>query len=399
MSKIDVFSTFQPLNLELIKSEDGGKVYKIKGIATTEHEDTAGEVILQDGIDWSYCLKSGSFNYDHSNLPAHILGAPQNIKKVKHNGKMATEISGILYGDKQIVKDLVENVKLMRSTKSGRSLGFSIEGQVMQRDNRNPKIITRAKVLNVSLTHQPANQEATVQLVKNILANMENKADMNKNEYADKHMSLSEARLGAEYAQKLVALLEGMSEDVDLPEWVQRKVASAKEYLQVSYHYLEQEQKEGMMDKDVSEEYLDGLDEEAVKTPEDVEVPDMDRDNDYPMKKGNYSDEDLDKMDRKQMIEYVRFLEGIKKEECDCGECEACMDKMSDMSAIQPESLEDDIANEGPEMNMGEDDEEKEIELEVEGLSVEELKRLLEEMLKLNLPVEVIKQYIDRYAK
>ncbi len=398
MSKLDVFSTFQPLDLKLIKSEDGGKVYKISGIATTEHIDTAGEVILQNGIDWSYCLRSGSFNYDHSNLPGHILGAPQSVEKVKHNGKSATKISGILYGDKQIVKDLVENVKLMRSTKSGRSLGFSIEGQVMERDSKNPKIITRAKVLNVSLTHQPANQEATVQLVKNILATMENKAEMNKSEYEDKPMSLRQSKMICDYAEKMVALLESKPDDVDLPEWVQSKITMSKEYMQASYHYLEEE-----LQKDVSPEYLDGLDEESVVSPEEVEVPDIDRDNDFPqsfeMQKGyKYSKEEMDKMDRKEIYEYVRFLEGLKKEECDTHkeeDCEECMDKQSDLSPIQPESLEDSIADEGPKMNMGEDDEKQE---DKEGLSMEELKRLLEEMLKLNFPVEVIKQQIDKYG-
>lgn len=398
MSKLDVFSTFQPLDLKLIKSEDGGKVYKISGIATTEHVDTAGEVILQNGIDWSYCLRSGSFNYDHSNLPGHILGAPQSVEKVKHNGKSATKISGILYGDKQIVKDLVENVKLMRSTKSGRSLGFSIEGQVMERDSKNPKIITRAKVLNVSLTHQPANQEATVQLVKNILATMENKAEMNKSEYEDKPMSLRQSKMICDYAEKMVALLESKPDDVDLPEWVQSKITMSKEYMQASYHYLEEE-----LQKDVSPEYLDGLEEESVVSPEEVEVPAIDRDNDFPqsfeMQKGyKYSKEEMDKMDRKEIYEYVRFLEGLKKEQCETHkeeDCEECMDKQSDLSPIQPESLEDSIADEGPKMNMGEDDEKEE---EKEGLSMEELKRLLEEMLKLNLPVEVIKQQIDKYG-
>lgn len=427
MSKLDVFSTFQPLDLKLIKSEDGGKVYKISGIATTEHTDTAGEIILQNGIDWSYCLSSGSFNYDHSNLPAHILGAPQSVQMVKHNGKSATKISGILYGDKQIVKDLVENVKLMRSTKSGRSLGFSIEGQVIQRDNKNPKIITRAKVLNVSLTHQPANQEATVQLVKNILANMENKESMNKSEYDDLPMTYKQSKMLEEYSLKLCDLLKSLPMDADLPEWVQSKITKALDYLQASYHYLEIEMKEGMMDKDVNPDYLESLEEESVVAPQDVEPPAYDRDNDYPqdfeMEKGykRKSDDEMDKMDRKQMIEYARFLEGISKEMIEyedgespeskakkllevhpelkdpeiMAEIHSQMDKMSDMSAIQPESLEDDVASEAPQMNMGEEDKKED---EEDELSLEELKRLIEEMLKLNLPVEMIKEKIDKYG-
>jgi len=385
MSKIDVFSKFQPVSLDLIKNEDD--TITIEGIATTEHEDSHGEIILQDGLDFSYCLKSGAFNYDHKNDPKYIIGAPQKVKRVMHNGKPATSIKGVLYSQKQIVKDIVENYKAMKSAGGLRQLGFSIEGQVLSRDNKNPHIITRAKVLNVSLTHNPANTEATIALVKNILNNIEKEEvmseDLNKNEYNDLHMSLGEARLSYEYSEKLVMLLESFGEEADLPEWCQKAISMAKENLQKAFHYLEQEHKEEMIEteKDVNPEYLESLEEESVVAPEEVKV-------DYIEKSDCKSDEELDKMSPKEMIDYIRFLEGLKKE--------------TDLSPIQPESLEDTDEMASEDMNIGEPDDEEEdegIELEIEGLTPQQLKELVMGLLKLGLPVDKMSEYIELYYK
>lgn len=170
MNKLDVFAQWTPFSLDLSKSDDGKKVYQIEGIASTENMDTAGEIILQDGLDWTYALKNGAFNYDHSNTPENILGAPTEIAKTYVEGKKATIIKGVLYATKQIVQNLIENVKAMKAAGGVRQLGFSIEGQVIARDPKNPKIITKAKVLNCAITHTPCNTDAVVNMVKNVLA-------------------------------------------------------------------------------------------------------------------------------------------------------------------------------------------------------------------------------------
>lgn len=394
MSKLDVFSSFQGVGLNLVKNDEKETI-EVSGIASSEHVDNSGEIILQDGLDWSYCLKSGALNYDHRNEPSHILGAPKSITRTMHNGKKATALKGVLYAKKGMVKDLVENYNAMKSAGGIRKIGFSIEGQVLERDKKNPNIITRARVLNVSLTHNPCNSEATVELVKNILNSIDGdtmtEEVLEKNEYADLHMSLSEARLSCEYAEKLVALLEGLPEDADLPEWVQRKIAEAQDNLQKSYHYLDQEMKEEMiepeMDKDVNPGYLDAIDAEAVVAPEPVKV-------EFPeaIEKGYKSKDELDKMDQKQLIEYIRFLEGLQKE--------------SDLSPIQPQSLEDgEIASN--DLNIGmpdeledeEDEEEEGPEVEIEGLTPAQIKELVLGLLKLNLPINKVVEYLERYTK
>lgn len=174
MKNLDVFAQWSPINLDLIKAEDNDKKsYYIEGIASTENVDTSGEVIKQDGLDWSYAIKNGCFNYDHQNDAKNILGAPTAIAKTFVEGTKATIIKGILYGTKQIVKDLIENMQAMKAAGNPRQLGFSIEGQVISRDPKNPKIITRARVLNCAITHTPCNTDAVVSMVKNVLGQIE----------------------------------------------------------------------------------------------------------------------------------------------------------------------------------------------------------------------------------
>jgi len=384
MSKLEVFAHWRPLEKSNIIMSKDGKTYFIKGIASTEHVDQHDEIILQDGLDFSYALKSGHFNYDHKNDPKYILGAPQKISKVSHNGKKATEIEGILYADKQIVKDLMENISVMKNTNSGRNLGFSIEGQVLARDKRNPHIVTRAKVLNISLTHTPANPEGTVALVKNILANKETETMNKSDEYNDVPMSLDKSKLLAEYSSKMVQLLSMLPEDADLPEWCQAKIIKACDYMQAAYHYLDIEMKEGPLGKDVNPNYLESLEEESVVAPHSVEPPSQTRDDDY------RTDANMDKAVKDDLMDYDRYKRFVdmlskmyekmymKLEKDEDEEDESIEDmlediveeypelkdpevmsmlhdmlskmyhkmrdykKMSDMSAIQPQSLEDD---------------------------------------------------------
>jgi hypothetical protein len=294
MKKIDVFSTWTPLDLTKAKEDDGS--LEIEGIASSESVDESGEIILQDGLDFSYALKKGVFNLEHLSGPKNVLGHPSKVYSTSINGKKATAVKGILYTKKKEVAEIIETAKAMKAAGGGRTLGFSIEGSVLARDPRNPKIITRAKVLNISITSSPCNADATMKLVKSIMADMPqeelNKGyDMKKdNEYYDKPMTLKQAKIAAEYAQKLVSLLDMLPDDVDLPEWIQGKVAKSFDYLQAAYHYLDVESKEMIREyKSYKEKYEKMLEEKPVPQPEEGEPtpegpgihPTADEDNDY----------------------------------------------------------------------------------------------------------------------
>ena len=103
----------------------------------------------------------------------------------------------------------------------------------------------------------------------------------------------------------------------------------------------------------------------------------------------------------KELYEYARFLEGLMKEQDEDEDAE----KMSDLSALQTESLE----GAGPEpepkelasadMNIGmPEDEEDDMDKEQDELNADELKDLIEGLLRLGMDVKVIKEYIDKYS-
>ena len=218
--KIDVFSAWMPINIE--KSEHDGEYVqgeprfnpqriKIVGIASTEAPDEAGEIIVQDGIDWSYFLKRGFLNLEHKQGPEFVMGQPEAVKACEYKGYKATMLKGYLYSEKPAVKSLVETMDAMKKAGADREIGLSVEGQVVERDERDPKIIRKSKVMNVSITSSPCNKDATMTIVKSILKNIEKE----NTEFPDKEMTFRQIKIIKEYAEELCELMEKLPPSVD----------------------------------------------------------------------------------------------------------------------------------------------------------------------------------------
>lgn len=180
MIKDNIFQLWTPIT-DLSKAEDDEGSIKIGGICSSENEDQAGEIILQSGLDFSYFLKRGYFNLEHQPGPGNVLGNPTSIKPARaENGKPATYVEGILYTTKSKARDVIDTIKAMNKAKADRKIGFSIEGSVLARDKRNPKIITKAKVMNVSITSAPCNTDAQFEMIKkNILGLFDDELENN----------------------------------------------------------------------------------------------------------------------------------------------------------------------------------------------------------------------------
>lgn len=162
------FSAWTSIDLskdDSTKTDD--KLGFVKGIVSSEIEDQAGDIIKQDGIDWSYFLDKGYFNWEHQSGPENILGYPTKIIK----GDAETSVEGYLFLDRPKAKDAYDMAKILKDVQAPRSIGFSIEGQVIERDKANENIITKAKILNVSVTAHPCNPDA--KLMVKALADME----------------------------------------------------------------------------------------------------------------------------------------------------------------------------------------------------------------------------------
>ena len=250
MIKDNVFSIWTPIT-DLSKA-DADEQIKIGGICSSENEDQAGEIILQSGLDFTYFLKRGYFNLEHMAGPGNVLGNPTSVKPVKtKEGRPATYVEGILYATKSKARDVIDTIKAMQKAKADRKIGFSIEGSVIARDKKNPKIITKAKVMNVSITSAPCNTDAEFEMIKKNIAFIAEQDDkeLEKAENLDLPMTYRHAKLLEDYSMKMCELLKDLPEDTDLPEWVQSKITKAVDYIQSSYHYLEYDLKMKEMDK------------------------------------------------------------------------------------------------------------------------------------------------------
>jgi len=162
MNDVELFSTWLPISIT--KGDDAKRV-KIGGIISTDTIDQQGDMIKQDGMDFSYFLDKGYFNYEHQQGINNILGVPTKVEQVDVNGKKGTRVEGYLMTEKKLAQDVLNTITAIEKAEIDRKIGFSVEGQVLARDKSNPKIITKAKILNVAITSAPVNPDATLEVL------------------------------------------------------------------------------------------------------------------------------------------------------------------------------------------------------------------------------------------
>lgn len=248
--KKDIFAAWVPIdlgkNIEYTDSEyqQGEPRFnperiKIMGIASSEAADEAGEIIIQDGIDWTYFLKRGFLNLEHKQGPEFVMGQPEAVKACDYKGYKATMLKGYLYGNKPAVKSLVETMEAMKKAGADRKMGLSVEGSVIERDSKNPNIITKSKVLNVSITSSPCNSDADMEIIKSLLTKIE--TNEVEPEFSDREMTSRQIDILEGYVEELRELFDELPSDVDLPEWCQSKITRALDYVQAAYHYMDVE--------------------------------------------------------------------------------------------------------------------------------------------------------------
>jgi len=141
---------------------------RIGGIVSTEELDQQGDRLLQKGIDWSYALSKGWFNYEHAAGPDNVLGHPETVVESIHKGHPATRIEGVLYLHKPKAREIYETAVAMAKSQTDRRLGFSVEGQVKAREGDR---IIQSKVLNIAITAHPVCAEARLDVLKSLAFN------------------------------------------------------------------------------------------------------------------------------------------------------------------------------------------------------------------------------------
>lgn len=165
MSNKEKINFFIPL--ELVKGQDGevGEM-KIKGICSTVAEDTDGETLLPSGFDFQPLLEKGFLNWNHQSNknPSAIIGRPTRAEIV--NDGNAFYIEGVLYKGSPEARSVFQLAQVLESEDPTRRLGFSIEGQALDRDPINDKIIRKARITGVAITPCPKNPNTLLSLMK-----------------------------------------------------------------------------------------------------------------------------------------------------------------------------------------------------------------------------------------
>jgi len=151
------------LPAELSKSADGE--WRVKGRASTESKDRQGEIILQKGVDLTPIdQKKGYFNFDHLPGVENLLGVIDSYQKIPGDG---IYVEGRLFKNHTKAKSVYEIMSSMNKADMSR-IGLSVEGKVLERDPKNPKIIRKCQIRNVAITLNPVNTDTYADLIKSM---------------------------------------------------------------------------------------------------------------------------------------------------------------------------------------------------------------------------------------
>jgi len=152
---------------EIVKSKDGE--YKIAGLASTEDVDQQQEVIIQKGIDLTPVDEGkGFFNFDHSNRPEDLIGTVDGY----HRDAKGLYVHGKLFKGHERAEAVYAIMKGLGERKRG-AVGLSVEGQILERDTSNPKVIKKCRIKNVAVTFSPVNKNTYADLMKSMSADAE----------------------------------------------------------------------------------------------------------------------------------------------------------------------------------------------------------------------------------
>jgi hypothetical protein len=159
--------------VDLVKAEgdsvrsDRETQWRVGGIASDEQaEDLQGETVFIKGLDTSYLMERGVFNWDHGKEPGDIIGEIDKATRQDADTKLWVE--GFLYQDVKKAQDTYNLIKSLKTSGSKRQLGMSLEGKVKERDGANGKLIKKAWIKAVALTYNPVNKGTFADFIKSL---------------------------------------------------------------------------------------------------------------------------------------------------------------------------------------------------------------------------------------
>ena len=163
--KNDPFKFFVPIELEKAQEDSQGrKVMKVSGVASTSDQDTDQEFLDPNGFDLSYFNEWGFINWNHQakQKPTAVIDEP--TKALIQNDELYVE--GKLYSDSPLAQDVYQLGQLLAKSGSNRQLGFSIEGQVLEKDPDDERVVKKARITGLAITPSPKNPKTFANFVK-----------------------------------------------------------------------------------------------------------------------------------------------------------------------------------------------------------------------------------------
>lgn len=161
----DTFHFFVPATAIEISKAGKGKDDKrwIQGIASTDNRDLQGEIVNQNGIDFTYFLKHGYLNDDHKSGPEHKVGQPTECRVTKKG----LWVKGFLFKNHKRADYYWELMHALNSSDSDRKVGFSIQGKVKRREGSR---IAECWIQDIALTPAPINTTTWAEIAKSLSA-------------------------------------------------------------------------------------------------------------------------------------------------------------------------------------------------------------------------------------
>lgn len=160
------FQYFAPISFFEKSDAPEGERRRFGGIATTEEVDQEGEVILQNGLDWSYFLTKGWFNDNHSKKTGGVVGYPTSVQFFREGERLPDGTvakanlhwtEGYLLEGVRAADEIWDVGRALAKSGSGRRLGQSIEGRIKKRTGPNGLTVAKAEVHHSAITHCPVN--------------------------------------------------------------------------------------------------------------------------------------------------------------------------------------------------------------------------------------------------
>lgn len=166
----DIVRFWFPFELEKAGEPDPGELHApISGIVSSERRDEDGEIVKQDGIDWSYFKSQGKITYGHPATNANVIGEPLEVAATKlDDGTPAHHMKGRLFLMDDLGSRVARKARVLQKSSDKTRLGLSVEGHVIERDKDDHKTINRCKVITVAVDASPKNPDARMELAASL---------------------------------------------------------------------------------------------------------------------------------------------------------------------------------------------------------------------------------------